>query len=141
MSETKVKKTRNSQGDEIISILDETGNDAMTITMESIFDNREIEELDATNILSKAEVKALKKPKKKTSRLEVYKGSVLDKKTGEMMLITWGNVPKNPADYPCLVFINCREPSGTELYLSFPLNKDGKVPDAYPYDLIPESNL
>lgn len=140
MKSERIKKTVNDAGNEVISILDDAGEEGMSITMESIFEARELEELDATNILSKPQVEELKEVPKPRKRLDIYNQYLVHKETGAKYLIKFGNIPKIEErieeDITGSFLIVAHEATpDVQLSLLVPYKDDGNIVETFNYEL------
>lgn len=148
MKKQKVTKTTNSEGNEVLTLMDE--NDASTgfqITMESIFEERpENEELSATSILSSQEVESLKAPPKKSSRLEFNNAHLIEKSTGVKMVIKSGNIPKLSDRIEKDItgsFLSIAPETADDtfepIFVLVPYKKDGTIPENFQYTVVEET--
>lgn len=135
----KVIKSNDAAGNEVITILDDDGNDGMSITMESVFEARELEELDATNILGEEQIEAVITPLVIKPRLVSYNGFLTHKETGKIYTVKMGNIPpieERLAKNITGAFLNLSEKDSDEvLSVIVPFKADGSIPEAFPYNI------
>lgn len=128
----KTSKTSHN-GLEVINLLDEDNNVGMSITMESIFEARELEELDATKLIDTATLVA---PEPKT-RL-VHNNLVLTHKTTGKTLTGPGTIlplEERLKKNITATWLSLQTEEGTYEQIVIPYKKDGSIPEAFPYDI------
>ena len=132
----KIIKT-SKDGLETITLLDDAGNEGMSITMESIFEARELEELDATNILNDQQITELAEPAKPKNRLELNNITLTHKQTGEI-LTGKGSIPsleqRKSLDYSG-TFLLLKNQQGENVSILIPFNKAGEIAPSFPYTI------
>lgn len=144
----KVIKSTDVNGNEIITLLDENDREGISITMESIFENREDNiELTAKNILNTTEIESLKATVSVPIRLANKAAFLINKTTQEKYVIKMGNIPTlaNRIDNDITgSFLMIEVEGNTDpekvINLLVPYKKDGTIPESFPYTIIEETN-
>lgn len=144
MPTNNLKKSSSKEGNEQIVLMSEDGTELAAITIESIFENRQGEELDATNILAPKEVKAIKKPKKKAKRLESNKMLLIERETGLTYAITQGKIPEILPEKINMCMFTAQNPGQSDpINIIIPIRQDGTIPEKFPYliKILPPENI
>lgn len=134
----KVLKTYDKDGNEVIILADEQGNEIAKTISNNIYEAREVVPVEATNILNKTQIKSLKKVPKKKARLEVTNQFLIKKETGETYVIKMGFLPnleerviKNMSG----TFLSIAPEAFPDLITNIivPFKLDGSIPEQFPY--------
>ncbi len=146
MSESKnsVVKTNDKDGKELLTLVDSDGSKTgFSATMESVWEERETDTIDALAILAPQEVEELKAPQVKTNRLELPPQYLINKISNEVWLITMGSVPpieERIAKDITGSFLSAQKENDSDALLSIivPYKKDGTIPSDFPFNITGE---
>lgn len=138
-----ILRSVNDNGEEVITLLSDN-NEVASLTMEAVYDNRDVTEIDATTILKSTEIEELKKSKVETKRLELNnlpQPNLFHKETGVIYVIKFGRIPdisdRIATDSTgSMLSIQAQGTSEDWVQVFLPYKKDGTVPESFPYTIM-----